>query len=265
MSYEPSSSDGGQDTNPRGIRLLFNGRPEEDSGQQDKPARQRTQKDQDAADDAARQKANKDLVQSWMDRLQLISVITTFFASTEAGLLQTTSPTSGNNTITPTLNAANAGIIGALIMHSFAAIISFLASFVLVRYKLIEAKKEELKAEAITGSGLVTSPTSIKHHDVEKTADANHRHSPPRDSTTGEPIQSCDPRLEQVGPFSSKQPPTALLSRCHSLCISLAAVGFILALMGILCYAWAVQPLSVAAFSSGIMALCLISGAMTLR
>jgi len=34
-----------------------------------------TQKDQDAADDEARQQANKDLVQSWMDRLQLISVI----------------------------------------------------------------------------------------------------------------------------------------------------------------------------------------------
>jgi len=248
------------------MRLLFDGRPEEDSGQRNQPARQRTQKDQDAADDAARQKANQDLVQSWMDRLQLISVITTFFASTEAGLLQTT--TSGNNTITPTLNAANAGIIGALIMHSFAAIISFLASFVLVRYKLIEAKKEELKVEGITRSGLVTSPTSIEHHrDVEKTADpmANHRHSPPRDGTTGELIYSCDPRLEQVGPFSSKQPPTALLSRCHSLCIYLAAVGFILALMGILCYAWAVQPLSVAAFSSGIMALCLISGAVIFR
>ena len=34
-----------------------------------------TQKDQDEADEKARQKAMKDLVQSWMDRLQLISVI----------------------------------------------------------------------------------------------------------------------------------------------------------------------------------------------
>src|ERR1700691_4932501 len=145
-------------------------------------------------------------------------------------------------------------------IHDRTAIVSFLASFVLVRYKLIEAKKEELKVEGITRSDLVTSPTSIKHHrDVEMTADPNHRHSPPRDSTTGELIYSCDPRLEQVGPFSLKQPPTALLSRCHSLCIYLAALGFILALMGILCYAWAVQPLSVAAFSSGVMALCLIS------
>jgi len=143
-----------------------------------------------------------------------------------------------------------------------AAIISFLASFVLVRYKLKEAKKEELKAEGIT----VASPTSIKRGDVEKTADHSRRHSPSRDSTTGQVIYSCNPRLEQVGPFSSsKEPPTALLSRCHSLCIFLAALGFILALAGILCYAWAVQPLSVAVFSSGVMGLCLISGALFLK
>jgi hypothetical protein len=145
---------------------------------------------------------------------------------------------------------------------SGAAIISFLASFVLVRYKLKEAKKEELKAEG----AIVASPTSIKHRDVEKTADHNRRQSPSRDSTTGEIIYSCNPRLEQVGPFSSsKQPPTHLLSRCHSLCMFLAALGFILALMGILCYAWAVQPLSVAVFSSGVLALCLVSGALFLK
>jgi len=250
------------------MRLLFNGRPEPSSGYQRHlaidPSRQSTQKDQDAADNAARQQANKDLVQSWMDRLQLISVITTFFASTEASLLQTTSPNSGNSTITPALNAANAGIIGALIMHSFAAILSFLASFVLVRYRLIEAKQEELKAEGITGSHIVTSPTSTgsRPHDIEK-PDINN-HSPVRDSTTGEPIYSCDPRLEQVGPFSLKQPPTGLLSRCHTLCIFLAAVGFVMALMGILCLAWAVQPLSVAAFSTGIMGFCMISAVVIL-
>ena len=227
-----------------------------------------------------------------MDRLQLISVIvsmsstqprvlvqdfagqTTFFASTEAGLLQITAPASG---ITHVLNAANAGIIGALILHSFAgmslyldhlnnlnphgrtAIISFLASFVLVRYRLIEAKKKELKVERITGSGLVKPPSSSNPHDIEKNVRTSSR-----DDITGEPIHSYDPRLEQVGPFSSKQLPTALLSRCHSLCIFLAAMGFVLVLMGILCYAWAVHPLSVAVFSSVIMTLCLISGATIL-
>lgn len=146
---------------------------------------------------------------------------------------------------------------------------SFLASFVLVRYKLSEAKKEEAKVEHFTGSRTVASPISThSHHDLEKIGARSHSRSsnphapePMRDSTTGEPIWSCNPRLEQVyrRPFS-RQPPTGLLSRCHALCISLATIGFVLALMGTLCYAWAVQPRSVAVFASAMMGLCLVSG-----
>jgi hypothetical protein len=107
---EPTSpSDNTQDVDEcrRGARLLLNGRPEEDSvqqGQPDKPIRHRlsishdftvlrspwsllvgTQKEQDAEDEKARQKANKDLVQSWMDRLQLISVIVSFSCQKQLG------------------------------------------------------------------------------------------------------------------------------------------------------------------------------------
>lgn len=177
------------------------------------------------------------------------------------------------------MDIANAGIIGSLIIHLSAgkpytrlsefgilingeAIISFLASFVLVRYKLKEAKKEELKAEGIAGHGMVMSPTSNKpYHDVEKTG-SQENHSQ-RNLTSEPPIHACNPRLEQVGPFS-RQPPTNLLSRCHTLCIALGAVGFILALMGIVCYAWAMQPLSVAAFSTAVMGVCLASGGIIL-
>jgi len=83
------------------------------------------------------EKANEDLVQSWLDRLQLISVIVSFKYITDVTALllkgnsrvrllsllppkpdcfQTTSANSGNNTISPVLNAANAGILGALII-----------------------------------------------------------------------------------------------------------------------------------------------------
>ncbi|KAJ7647696.1 hypothetical protein FB45DRAFT_702523, partial [Roridomyces roridus] len=74
-----------------------------------------------------------DLTQSWMDRLQLISVIATFFASTEAGMLQLTSNSS---------QIANSSMLGALVLHIFAAIISFIGAFVLVRYNLLEARQE---------------------------------------------------------------------------------------------------------------------------
>lgn len=87
----------------------------------------------------------KDLSQSWMDRLQLISVIvslilstingpqrhsdadalfislfqTTFFASTEAGLLSVMTPdTKGDSTRLE--QASSAGLMGALLIHVFA-------------------------------------------------------------------------------------------------------------------------------------------------
>ena len=146
------------------------------------------------------------------------------------------------------------------------AIISFLASFVLVRYKLTEAKREELKAEIVAGHRTATSPTSLKYQDTEKGQNGTTGYTP---SASGiqqlipePPIYSCNPRLEQVGPFS-RQPPTELLERCHALCITLASVGFVLALMGIVCYAWALQPVSVAAFSTAMLGICLLAGAGT--
>ena len=112
-----------------------------------------------------------------MDRLQLISVIvctkaiasfsaslnmcqTTFFASTEAQLLAITTPNSGvSGTVAE--QVANAALTGALVFHSFAgslcldsvdpysrnartlATLSFTAAFVLVRFRLKEATKDE--------------------------------------------------------------------------------------------------------------------------
>jgi hypothetical protein len=79
------------------------------------------------------------------------------------------------------------------------AIISFLASFVLVRYKLKEAKIEERLAESVTGSGLVISPT-LRKADVEKSGgqdNQSHTMGSRQDSSTQPAIHSCNPRLEQ--------------------------------------------------------------------
>jgi len=77
-----------------------------------------TQEDQDDSDAQTRKKAMKDLVQSWMDRLQLTSLITTFFAATEAQLLSTTVPDDGSS-LTSFEQAVNAGLAGALVIHVF--------------------------------------------------------------------------------------------------------------------------------------------------
>ncbi|KAI9067105.1 hypothetical protein FKP32DRAFT_1588917 [Trametes sanguinea] len=106
-----------------------------------------TQEDQDETDEKARRKAMSELVQSWMDRLQLISVITTFFAAMEAQLLGSTMPDDPTKD-PPADQVANAALTGALVVHVFAAIISFLAAFFLIRYKLTVAKREERKVES---------------------------------------------------------------------------------------------------------------------
>jgi len=49
------------------------------------PEKKITQEEQDAMDEKARKRAMKNLVNSWQERLQLISVITTFFCIDRSG------------------------------------------------------------------------------------------------------------------------------------------------------------------------------------
>ncbi|THU96891.1 hypothetical protein K435DRAFT_858149 [Dendrothele bispora CBS 962.96] len=253
----------------------------------------RTQQDQDKDDEEARRKATKDLVQSWMDRLQLISLITTFLASVEAGMLQVTN---GGDTDTVLDQISNATFLSALVLHLHASFVSFVAAFFLIRFKVREAKREEAKVEG-QGNGTSThgqagpsskgsllidmaakhvtqSPTTAstrsnshsshsfnighkKEQDGEQEKAPNPSHhdrepSPP-------PVWSANPRLVQVGPFQ-RQPPIILLSRCHSLCVLFATVGFVLAMIGIVTYSWAQQTKAVGAVTTGFLGLCMFSG-----
>ncbi|KAH9920903.1 uncharacterized protein B0H18DRAFT_1022596 [Fomitopsis serialis] len=193
------------------------------------PVRNWTQTDQDETDAENRKNAMKELVKSWMDRLQLISVITTFFAATETQLLVITTPVDDDTPESRTRSAANAILAGALVIHLCAAIISFLAAFFLVRYRLKEAAKEEIKIE--TGITPTSSKSALK---------------------TG--IWTANPHLEEMGPFRRGGPPTRLLEHLHTLCMWLAVVGFALALAGALCYTWARLSRSASIFASACMA-----------
>ncbi|KAF8584273.1 hypothetical protein K439DRAFT_1150622 [Ramaria rubella] len=169
------------------------------------PTKKPTQEDQDKADDQARKKAEQQLEKSWMDRLQLISVITTFFAATEAQLLSITTPNQ--------------------------AILSFTAAFVLIRFRLQEAKEDK-----------------HKDSDSEK-----------------QTVWSRDPHVAlQRVLYRQHEPPLHLLQRFHSLCIYICVVGFVMAAVGILCYVWAMQATSVGIFSSVCLAVCIIAGLVVL-
>ncbi|KIM63997.1 hypothetical protein SCLCIDRAFT_1213813 [Scleroderma citrinum Foug A] len=233
------------------------------------------------------------LVNSWQERLQLISVITTFFASVEAGMLVNTKPLTIDDQANNTLKASNASLLGALIMHVYAAVLSFLGAFLLVRYKLREATREELIAEGVKlassplsgtirtknadndpESGGVRRAFSIAEEQPSQTPvhgrqptlplpqrsashfDHDSVYPNPTNQRMGSmprvepPILSSYPHLEQVGPFSIQHISSHLLSKTHTLCIIFASIGFVLAIAGIVLYAWAVQPIEVSVFAT---------------
>ncbi|KAF8554935.1 hypothetical protein OG21DRAFT_1484297 [Imleria badia] len=232
-----------------------------------RPEKKITQEDQDAIDGKARKRAMKNLVNSWQERLQLISVITTFFASTEAAMLVNTKPVQGSNDWgNNALKASNASLLGALIVHVYAAVLSFLGAFLLIRYKLKEASREEMLAEGMVHSPLAGSVfKDVERHATQAGMDLGLQQTitnnngaatsaPERNKREGSypvepPIISRNPHVEQVGPFMGKVS-SHLLSRTHTLCVFLAAIGFVLAIVGILCYAWASQPREVSIFAS---------------
>lgn len=159
-----------------------------------------------------------------------------------------TVPDKNDGSSKPSEKAANACLAGALVVHvfagvgpsfvtppnlltvSFLAILSFFAAFFLIRYRLREATREELKVE-------LSDP-------LQK----------------NQPIFSSNPHLETVGPFRRGQPPIFLLENCHTLCMVLSGIGFILALAGVLCFAWARMPVSVSVFASACMGVCSLGG-----
>ncbi|KAI0753135.1 hypothetical protein C8Q80DRAFT_495656 [Daedaleopsis nitida] len=209
------------------------------SNEMNRVPRKWTQEDQDQQDERVRQQAMDELVQSWMDRLQLISVITTFFAAIEAQLLGITTPDDAS-TDSRVDQAANAALAGALVVHVFAAIMSFFAAFFLIRYKLSMAKHQERRVEIRValrnGEAGIDTPSSAS-------------------------VWTTNPHLEQVGPFRRGQPPTHLLDHLHSLCMALSAIGFALALAGVMCFLWSRLATSAGIFASACMGVCLVSGA----
>lgn len=159
-----------------------------------------------------------------------------------------------------------------------------MAAFFLVRFRVKEAQHEEVKAELGVVSRQPTSQarsgevigdgTSVNisgkedpHDDkgnsnVESgdTGRDTQQRSTPNAIFSELPIFSTDPHLEQVGPWRKHEPPIALLDHCHLLCMMLSAIGFILAMVGIMCYVWAKLPLSSRVVTSVFGGFCIALG-----
>ncbi|KZT72250.1 hypothetical protein DAEQUDRAFT_722901 [Daedalea quercina L-15889] len=202
-------------------------------------SRKLPQHDRGTIHEKQRKAAEQDLIQSWQARLQLISVITTFFATLEAELLGSVTPVQGHSASSLQVAAA-AVLVGAFTVHLSAAILAFIASFFLIRYRLKEATDEELQVESRESSESARPWL--------------------RDVSPSTSVWSMNPHIAQVGPFRDR-PPTRLLEHCHTLCMWFSLSGFVLALVGGLCYSWARLPQSASIVASVCLAVCWLASA----
>ncbi|KAH9855947.1 hypothetical protein C2E23DRAFT_866534 [Lenzites betulinus] len=235
-------------------------------------------------DDTTKQ-ALLDVVQVWLDRLQTMTVITTFFVSIDSMLYGYASVALPQDTNTwsnvDLLKAATLG--GAIILHACASILGYLTSFVLIRYRLEDAEEKVEQSEA--------SDAIPPQHSHAKSLSST---SDPQSIafTSARPVRYPSQNLRslvsvyQVKPFgfarrcrvraakpNPETPDTGdavalrtlqsmihTLSRCHTVVAVMSNVGFVLALFGTIVYFWTALPLALGSFASVCLGGSLIAG-----
>jgi len=174
-------------------------------------------------------------------------------------------------------------LAGALIFHVCASILGFVASFVLIRYRIVDAKLTILshddgsKQEGTTGGPSTPSSPKLPSGKSFAWTDLPVVHSDTRRLLIIEPIQpfrkhrswhnksTVNDKAKNADapsstPTKTSAPPTDLLSRCYFTCLSLTAAGFVLALLGIMSYAWSALQLAVGIFTTACLGVALGAG-----
>ncbi|KAI0359581.1 hypothetical protein OH77DRAFT_1037926 [Trametes cingulata] len=235
------------------------------------------------------------VVQVWLDRLQSMAVVTTFFVSIDSLLFSLTSTTRPADLHAWSMRdeVINASLGGAIIFHVCGSIVAYIGSFVLIRYRLNSAEKVE--ASTLSNNG--TSPMRATAEKRRMPSASGHRPSASMGSTLGpsSPIDTIrdfpmelftDLRslvtVDRAHPLwflpcgahrrsRAKRDPEAsakdtaiatlegivnVLTRAHLLCAAMASLGFVLALLGILTYSWTAVPTSLGIFASACMGAC---------
>ncbi|KAH7921012.1 hypothetical protein BV22DRAFT_1132615 [Leucogyrophana mollusca] len=196
---------------------------------------------------------NSNLVSAWMDRLQVLTVVTTFLASMDGQLFSlTTLPSNVTlGTTTACQELVYASLSGALIFHVCASILGYLASFVLIKYTIIEASPPSNEDDKL--GGILSSPSS-KAYTTNDVVVAQAQPQPRKRVIveTRHPLRAFRAPATSFSVQSHQPitPPIALLTRCYYTTLALTALGFILALMGILAYIWAGLKMPVGVFST---------------
>lgn len=158
-----------------------------------------------------------------------------------------------------------------------AAITSFVGSFVLIRFKLLDmsedipdplepstptksdyarpdlayVQSEPTLSQAAHGAGSGAAP-ALNLFNVWKMWSDSLTDVQGRVSIHRVRLFGCMPPSNPT----HVDPPVRLLSNCHTLSVMMAVLGFILALLGILTFAWTSLPTGVASFASACLGAC---------
>ncbi|KZT21038.1 hypothetical protein NEOLEDRAFT_1181970 [Neolentinus lepideus HHB14362 ss-1] len=178
------------------------------------------------------------VVSIWLNRLQLISVVTTFFAGMDGTFLGFTAPFTADKDVSDTSQLVHASLAGALVFHLFAAIISYIASFALIRFQLVDAEGNEVTQSA--------PPGLPKAEAIPPSASTSTTSSRIRVSQVRLLPFSLSPRPSRPHP----QPPIPLLLWVHTVCIALSSLGFVLAVLGVMSYVWTALASAVKIFTT---------------
>ncbi|KAI0629407.1 hypothetical protein C8Q77DRAFT_1235176 [Trametes polyzona] len=237
-------------------------------------------------------KALLSVVQVWLDRLQAMAVVTTFFVTIDSMLYGYACPPSPSETFvwsnTDLVKGTTLG--GAIILHVCASILAYLASFVMIRYRLEDAEE---RAEDTEHPSTRTTARIHAEHNLRTKYQAAI--APPIDSTSGmHPVRTKSPDLlsmvvvYQVKPFdwvhrttntqfvstmaaeaAQAGDPSALqtlesmvqtLTQCHTVVAVMSNVGFALALVGTIVYFSTALPVALGIFAGACLGVCLLAG-----
>ncbi|KAG2050240.1 hypothetical protein BDR06DRAFT_1011410 [Suillus hirtellus] len=194
------------------------------------------------------------IVAAWMQRIQTLTLITTFLASIDGELFTLTS-VSSQVTVNASLESQElvyACLTGALVFHVCASILGYIASFLLVRYKTIDTiPSSDIKTDA---QGKLPDTGSPHEHVYGK--QLLLKAIPPLYI-----VQSLL-QIPSGVRFQSRtsSPPLDLLTRSYFTILALSGAGFVLALLGIATYAWFGLKRIVGIFTIACIGASLLSG-----
>ncbi|KAG0703311.1 hypothetical protein DFH29DRAFT_449289 [Suillus ampliporus] len=212
---------------------------------------------------------NSAFVAAWMQRLQMLTLITTFLASIDGELfILTSTPLQASlDASLDTQELMYACFTGALVFHVCAgecqdglrntrhlranlAILGYVASFALIRYQMVDI------APSVIKNAELSEPSNPGLHHPE-----THRTQcffvpiPPSDAVN---TLFQMPKGLQVQSRTST-PPLDLLTRCYFTTLALGSAGFILALLGIATYAWVVLRQTVGIFTTACLGVSIVA------